>query len=82
MAEFEDQLVSELWARDVRFLMGEQLTPTPTLDAAHLIASLAQSKEARLRLAIGDYGKSPIKPFATDYTNSLGLFFKISEIRD
>jgi hypothetical protein len=52
VVEFENQLVSELWARDVRFLMGEQLTPTPTLDAAHLIASLAQSKEARLRLAL------------------------------
>jgi hypothetical protein len=48
----DDQLVSELWARDVRFLMGRQTTPEPLLDPAHLIASLAQSKDARVRLSL------------------------------
>lgn len=48
----DDQLVSELWARDVRFLMGKQLTPKPLLDPAHLIASLAQSGDARVRLSL------------------------------
>lgn len=48
----DDQLVSELWARDVRFLMGEQLTPEPVLDPAHLIAALAQSEDARVRMAL------------------------------
>ncbi len=48
----DDQLVSELWARDVRFLMGEQLTPEPVLDPSHLIASLAQSDNARVRMAL------------------------------
>lgn len=48
----DDQLVSELWAWDVRFLMGRPLTPKPTLDPAHLIASLAQSRDARVRLSL------------------------------
>ena len=48
----DDQLVSELWARDVRFLMGRQTSPEPVLDPAHLIASLAQSKDARVRLSL------------------------------
>jgi len=48
----DEMLISELWARDVRFLMGEQLTPNPTLDPAHLIVSLAQSHDARLRMAL------------------------------
>ena len=48
----DDQLVSELWARDVRFLMGEQLTPKPLLEPAHLIASLAESGDARVRLSL------------------------------
>jgi hypothetical protein len=48
----DDQLVSELWARDVRFLMGKQTTPVPLLDPAHLIASLAQSGDARVRLSL------------------------------
>jgi hypothetical protein len=48
----DDQLVSELWARDVRFLMGRQTTPFPLLDAAHLIASLAQSNDSRIRLSL------------------------------
>ncbi len=48
----DDQLVSELWARDVRFLMGRQLTPKPLLDPVHLIAALAQSEDARVRLSL------------------------------
>ncbi len=48
----DERLISELWARDVRFLMGEQLTPEPTLDPAYLIVSLAQSHDARLRMAL------------------------------
>ncbi len=48
----DDQLVSELWARDVRFLMGNQITPAPVLEPAHLIASLAQSGDARVRLSL------------------------------
>jgi hypothetical protein len=48
----EDQLVSELWARDVRFLMGRQLTPTPLIAPANLIAALAQSTNSRVRLSL------------------------------
>ncbi len=48
----EDQLVSELWARDVRFLMGHQLSSTPLLAPANLIASLAQSANARVRFSL------------------------------
>lgn len=47
-----DQLVSELWARDVPFLFGEQIPPHPLLDPAALIQSLAQSNEARVRMAL------------------------------
>lgn len=47
-----DLLVSELWARDVPFLMGRQVTPEPLLDLATLIQSLAQSDEARVRMAL------------------------------
>ena len=49
---FEDQLVSELWARDVQFLMGKALTNTPTLPPESLLKSLAQSNEARVRLSL------------------------------
>ena len=48
----EDQLVSELWARDVRFLMGRQFSSTPLLAPANLIAVLAQSENARVRLSL------------------------------
>jgi hypothetical protein len=48
----DDELVSELWARDVRFLMGRQNTSVPLLDPEHLIASLAQSADARVRLSL------------------------------
>ena len=47
-----DLLVSELWARDVRFLMGRQNTPGPLLDPVHLIVALAQSGDARVRLSL------------------------------
>ena len=48
----EEQLVSELWARDVRFLMGRQINPTPLLAPTNLITSLAQSENARVRLSL------------------------------
>jgi hypothetical protein len=48
----EDQLVSELWAWDVRFLTGNQSTFTPLLTPASLMASLAQSENARVRLSL------------------------------
>lgn len=48
----EDQLVSELWARDVRFLMGQQSSASPLLTPANLIAALAQSENARVRLSL------------------------------
>ncbi|HQU37306.1 MAG TPA: hypothetical protein PLR65_12050 [Anaerolineales bacterium] len=48
----EEQLVSELWARDVRFLMGEQISQHPLLDSATLIQSLADSRDARVRMAL------------------------------
>lgn len=48
----EDQLVSELWAWDVRFLMGRQFSSMPMLTPASLIASLAQSENARVRLSL------------------------------
>jgi hypothetical protein len=48
----EDQLVSELWARDVRFLMGSSTSSSPLLDPANLMTALAQSADARLRLSL------------------------------
>ncbi len=48
----EDQLVSELWARDVRFLMGHQFSSTPLFAPAKLISLLAQSANARVRLSL------------------------------
>ena len=48
----DDLLVSELWARDVPFLMGRQTSPEPLLDPAILIQSLAQSEDARVRMAL------------------------------
>jgi len=47
-----DLLVSELWARDVQFLMGKALTDAPTLPPESLLKSLAQSNEARVRLSL------------------------------
>lgn len=45
----EDQLVSELWARDVQFLRGRTSFPSVTLlSDATLIASLAESSDPRL----------------------------------
>lgn len=44
-----DQLVSELWARDVQFLRNRSpLLPTRLLPTAQLIASLAQSADSRV----------------------------------
>lgn len=48
----EDQLISELWAQDVRFLMGRQFSSAPLLAPAKLISLLAQSVNARVRLSL------------------------------
>lgn len=48
----EDQLVSELWARDVRFILGSKPDHPPMLAPAALIAALAESREARLQLSL------------------------------
>ncbi|MBI5946100.1 MAG: hypothetical protein HY864_17200 [Chloroflexi bacterium] len=48
----EDQLVSELWARDVRFILGSKPARPPKLSPARLIAALAESQEARLQLSL------------------------------
>lgn len=47
-----DQLVSELWARDVPFLFGEQSSPNQQLESTTLIQLLACSDEARVRMAL------------------------------
>ena len=47
-----DLLVSELWARDVRFIMGRKQNHPPRLDPEQLIAALAESHEARLGMAL------------------------------
>lgn len=47
-----DLLVSELWARDVRFIMGRKPNHPPLLDPAQLIAALAESNEARLGMSL------------------------------
>lgn len=48
----DDQLVSELLLRDVLFVRGNQLTDTPTLSPNILLASLAESKDARVCLSL------------------------------
>jgi hypothetical protein len=48
----DDQLVSELWARDVRFILGSKPDHPPMLEPAALIAALAESREARLQLSL------------------------------
>lgn len=48
----EDQLVSELWARDVRFMMGTIPNHPPMLLPVDLIVALAESMEARLQLSL------------------------------
>jgi hypothetical protein len=48
----ENQLVAELWARDVRFLMGNKSSVTQLLAPANLIAGLAQSTNARVRFSL------------------------------
>ena len=48
----DDQLVSELWARDVQFLMGRPLSSKPQLTPANFIALLAESENARVRLSL------------------------------
>jgi hypothetical protein len=48
----EDQLVAELWARDVRFILGAPSGFPPALTPVNLIAALAESREARLQLSL------------------------------
>lgn len=48
----EDQLVSELWAWDVRFILGSKPDRPPSFPPASLIAALTQSREARLQLSL------------------------------
>lgn len=52
LAITDDLLVSELWAWDVPFLLGEQSSSVPRLDPATLIQSLAMSSDARVRMAL------------------------------
>ncbi len=47
-----EQLVSELWAQDVRFLMGTAPNHPPMLSPVDLIVALAESMEARLQLSL------------------------------
>lgn len=47
-----EQLVSELWAQDVRFLMGTTPNHPPMLSPVDLIVALAESTEARLQLSL------------------------------
>ncbi len=48
----EDQLVSELWAWDVRFILGVKPDYPPSLPPDGLIAALVESHEARLQLSL------------------------------
>lgn len=48
----EDKLVSELWAWDVRFILGSKPDHSPSFPPASLIAALAESHEARLQLSL------------------------------
>ncbi len=47
-----DQLVSELWAQDVRFILGKKPDHPPTMKPEDLIISLAENREARLQLSL------------------------------
>lgn len=48
----EDDLVSELWARDVRFILGSAPNYPPRLSPQELITALAESNEARIQLSL------------------------------
>lgn len=48
----EDQLVTELWARDVRFILGTAPNHPPMLSPIELIKGLATSIETRLQLSL------------------------------
>lgn len=48
----EDNLVSELWARDVRFILGSAPNHPPKLSPSELIIALSESNEARLQLSL------------------------------
>jgi hypothetical protein len=48
----ENQLVTELWAWDVRFILGSPSKLPPVIPPIHLISALAESHEARLQLSL------------------------------
>lgn len=48
----EDNLVSELWARDIRFILGSAPNHPPKLSPSELITALSESNEARLQLSL------------------------------
>lgn len=48
----EEQLVAELWARDVRFILGTVPNHPPMLSPVELIKGLAVSVETRLQLSL------------------------------
>jgi hypothetical protein len=48
----DDDLVSELWGRDIRFILGSAHSRPPKLSPSELIAALAKSNEARLQLSL------------------------------
>lgn len=48
----DDDLVSELWARDVRFILGSEHNRPPKLSPSELITALTKSNEARLQLSL------------------------------
>jgi hypothetical protein len=53
MPVLEEQLVSELWARDVQFLMGRHsLSAVTQLTTPQLISSLAESADPRVRFSL------------------------------
>lgn len=48
----DDDLVSELWARDVRFLMPHSANLKSSMTPEYLISALAQSNNARVRFSL------------------------------
>ncbi len=48
----DDLLVSELWARDVRFIRGKKPDHPPLLNPTELIAALAESHDSRVGLSL------------------------------
>lgn len=48
----DDQLVSELWARNVRFIRGKKPNHPPLLGPIELIVGLAESHDARVGISL------------------------------